>query len=128
MCPPKSSRAYSGTYVIYIHIYHRGCDRKFNVLLKVEGVEQPHLGDVAQEHFTSARLDPLETHHDPGAPARLSEQHARGVHPNARPAHIRRAPLVRPGVPRHRATRQARKLHRVAWERDARDARVQCSE
>ncbi len=50
------------------------------------------------------------------------------MHPHARAAHVRRAPLVRARVPRDCAARGARKLDRVAREGDARDARVQRGE
>ena len=83
-----------------------------------------YLRDVAQEHL-GGRLDALKADDDAGAPSRLRELHARGVHPHPRPAHIRRAPFVRPRVPLDRPARDPRKFHRVAREGDARDARVQ---
>jgi len=86
-----------------------------------------YLGDVAEEDFGGG-FDALEAHDDAGAPARLGELHAGGVHPHAGAAHVRRAPLVCARVALDRAARQTREFHRVAGEGDACDARVQCCE
>lgn len=85
---------------------------------------EAHFGDVAEEDF-GGRFDALEAHDDAGAPARLGELHAGGVHPHACAAHVRRAPLVCARVALDGAAREAREFHRVAREGDARDARVQ---
>jgi hypothetical protein len=68
------------------------------------------LGDVAQEHFGG--LDAPEAHYDTGAPARLRELHARGVHPHPLAAHVRRPPLARARFTLHRAACHARVLDR----------------
>ena len=85
---------------------------------------EAHFGDVAEKDF-GGRFDALEAHDDAGAPARLGELHAGGVHPHACAAHVRRAPLVCARVALDGAAREAREFHRVAREGDARDARVE---
>jgi hypothetical protein len=84
------------------------------------------LGDVPQVHFGG--LDAPEAHYDTGAPARLRELHARGVHPYPLAAHVPRAPLARAHFTLYSAACNARVLDCVPRQRNARDSWVQCGE